>query len=255
MTKLILFFYFLINSHLVFSAKLELIETPNGKKFAFIEKKKDYYLTEWDILVRPSKLNKQTDEKANSRRFGRWKKGIVPFIIDESIPNRERIFQAIEYFHENTKIRFIDRTDQRDFVYFKNNGPDDCSSFVGRIGGKQEINISDWCARGSVIHEILHALGFNHEQSRPDRGKFIKVHWSNIKFKYIYNFFRSPFAKTYGEFDMNSIMLYPSFNGFAKNPDLPTMSLKNGETWVAQREKMSELDLKGLEDFYLPEFQ
>ncbi len=255
MIKIIFMFIFFIHSFLAFSAELSLINTREGKKLAFIEKRKDYFITEWDILVEPASKTTESSDKSNSRRFGRWKDGIIPFVVDDSIPNKDRIFQAIDYFHENTKIRLVEKTSQSDYVFFKNNGSSDCSSFIGKKGGKQVIHISDWCEKGSIIHEVLHALGFNHEQSRPDRNKFIKIHWSNIQFKYIFNFFRSPFARSYGEFDMDSIMLYPSFNGFAKNPDKPTMSLRTGETWMAQREKMSEQDLMGLEEFYNPEFE
>jgi hypothetical protein len=235
-----------------FAAKFAWIETADGKKLSFYEKKKNYFLTEWDILVEP--YQKQAD-KANSRRFGKWKKGIIPFEIDSSIPESTRIEEAIDYLHENTKIRFVPRTNEKDYVYFKNNGDQDCSSFVGKKGGKQNIHVSNWCGAGSLVHEILHALGFFHEQSRPDRSKFIKVHWSNIQLKNIHNFFLSPFAKTYGKFDMDSIMLYPSFNGFAKDPSKPTMSLRNGGTWDAQRKKMSQQDLEALDTFYASEFE
>ena len=59
-----------------------------------------------------------------------------------------------------------------------------CSSFVGRIGGKQEITVGNKkhrCKLGNIIHEIGHAVGFFHEQSRPDRDDFVKIVKENIK--------------------------------------------------------------------------
>lgn len=224
-----------------------LIETPNGAKHAYYEKKDGHFVTEWDILVHPVAKG---NEKATSRKFGKWKGGIIPFVIDETIPHPERIQAAIDYYHKNTSIRLIERTTEKDYVYFKNNGDGGCYSYIGRTGGKQVITIPDWCDNGSIIHEILHALGFYHEQSRPDRTKYIKIHWRNIKMNGIWNFFPAPFAKTYGEFDVDSIMLYPSYNSFAKNPDKPTMTLLNGEEFGAQRIKLSEQDLKGLVERY-----
>lgn len=59
-----------------------------------------------------------------------------------------------------------------------------CWSSVGRIGGKQELNLqSPSCTSrvGTPIHELMHAAGFLHEQNRAERDDFVSIAWQNIK--------------------------------------------------------------------------
>ena len=59
-----------------------------------------------------------------------------------------------------------------------------CFSPVGRQylkKGMQELSIGKDCnSKGIILHELMHALGFWHEQSRSDRQSYLEVLWENI---------------------------------------------------------------------------
>ncbi len=56
------------------------------------------------------------------------------------------------------------------------------SDYLGRHKKKsQEVSLSEECMRVDIIiHELMHAIGFMHEFSRPDRDKYIEVNFDNM---------------------------------------------------------------------------
>ena len=64
-----------------------------------------------------------------------------------------------------------------------------CWSYMGRKGGKQTLSLKPpdenschcLCDIGRVLHEMMHALGFYHEHSRPDRDDYIGIVEENVK--------------------------------------------------------------------------
>lgn len=55
-----------------------------------------------------------------------------------------------------------------------------CWSYIGMIGGRQDISIAPGCTSLIPVHEIFHALGRWHEQSRPDRDNFVTINLTNV---------------------------------------------------------------------------
>lgn len=146
----------------------------------------------------------------------RWPNGIVPYQIANNLPNQERVRDAIAHWQAKTSIRFVRRTNSnasqyRNYIYFQpGNG---CSSYVGMRGGQQEITLNDRCSTGSTIHEIGHALGLWHEQSREDRDRHIRIHWENIESNHQHNFNQHiTDGDDVGSYDYDSIMHYGATN-------------------------------------------
>ena len=103
-----------------------------------------------------------------------------------------------------------------------------CSSYVGRIGGRQPVYTRLCVKLGPVIHEIGHALGFWHEQARPDRDQYIEILWQNIIPGKEYNFFAysSRSIDSAGvPYDRFSIMQYSSYVSMHDDTELNTSSM------------------------------
>ncbi len=61
---------------------------------------------------------------------------------------------------------------------------------------------------GTIMHELLHTLGFWHEQSRPDRDYYIKINEENIMNNQKHNFEKKEGQTQNAPYDTCSIMHY-----------------------------------------------
>lgn len=57
-----------------------------------------------------------------------------------------------------------------------------CHTNIGYAGKEKDLTLSDGCySKGRVMHELLHTLGFWHEQSRYDRDNYVRIHMDNVQ--------------------------------------------------------------------------
>ncbi|XP_035679789.1 zinc metalloproteinase nas-15-like isoform X1 [Branchiostoma floridae] len=194
-----------------------------------------------------------SDGRGASRR-PLWTGRTVPYTFNRVVAynsaKSNAINAAIRQFHSRTCIRFVRRTNQRDYIEFASLGG--CFSNVGRNGGRQQVSIGNGCEQvGTVIHEILHALGFWHEQSRPDRDSYVRIQWANIPQSVRYNFqkYTSREVNSLGSaYDIGSVMHYGSY-AFSFNRR-PTITDTAGRPITTQRRGFSNSDLTQLAALY-----
>merc|ERR1711964_122038 len=142
---------------------------------------------EGDIVLDPDEVEKGWNQYA-SIKGGRWPL-TIPYVIERSIGSggRTAIANAIANYHKSTCLRFKQRSNERTYISFYKGGG--CSSPVGyRSGRVNRISLAGGCWRtGIVMHEIGHSIGLYHEQSRPDRDRYVRIISKNIQRGMAYN--------------------------------------------------------------------
>ncbi|XP_069778662.1 meprin A subunit beta-like [Narcine bancroftii] len=194
------------------------------------------------------------DRSAISDEKYRWPK-TIPYYLEDSLDVNAKgvILKAFEQYRLKSCIDFKPWSGEDNYIsVFKGSG---CWSSVGNQHvGRQELSIGERCERIATIeHEFLHALGFWHEQSRPDRDDYVRIMWDRIENGKEHNFNKYDDEVTNTQnipYDYTSVMHYSStaFN----NGSEPTIITKIAEfsDVIGQRLDFSDYDRQKLNRLY-----
>ena len=171
------------------------------------------------------------------------------------------IKSALDYFNFNTGIICKERTSEEDYVVIKCVKDDGSGRAGASAVGRQRngSNILELTKGGfdkvTVLHELMHALGMYHEQSRPDRDNFIEIKWDNVKEAAKFNFQIEDNGTIRSNYDYCSIMQYNTM-AFAINQLQPTIVCKSDgvvvpcQSCMGTGATLSQMDLDGLNNLY-----
>ena len=183
-----------------------------------------------------------------------WKKDgnfvKIPYTISGLDTQAEKnVKQAFHAFKGQTCIDFVPRKGQTDYIEFET-GDNGCSSSIGRQGGRQSVFLDSGCTSvPTILHEIMHAIGFLHEQSREDRDDYVLVKYDNIDGNYQNQFLTYSIQSLGYPYDKKSLMHYKK-NDFSKNGQPTIESKSDPNELLGNDDYFTKTDVKQINTLY-----
>ncbi|CAJ1071250.1 high choriolytic enzyme 1-like [Xyrichtys novacula] len=191
---------------------------------------------------------------SNSCKWTKSYSGLVevPYSLSDYFYDSEKasIKKAMETFHRKTCVRFVPYLGQSDYLSIESELG--CWSTIGKDGGKQVLSLSVYgCLdHGIIQHELLHALGFNHEHTRSDRDQFVRINWENIPAAQAYNFHKKDTNNLSTPYDYSSVLHYGRTAFSSVYGEDTITPIPDSSVAVGQRNEMSDMDILRVNRFY-----
>ncbi len=245
--------------------------TPELEQFVVLSSDGRSYLQIDDMLI-------PVDAGEKSALYGTtWTAGVVYYQFDASVDaadgrplsgdgdGRRAAWRAAAKEWEATVagLTFVEGAGSGNYILVVSAGGN--SSYVGMNTGAQTMNIYNWNYRFIIAHEIGHALGLMHEQTRPDRDTYVTVHYDNIETDKSFNYDIWPGTTSYGAYDYASVMHYsrctfatagwncdPDYTMEATAAGAAAVGLTQGEadSAMGQRDDLTVSDIAGVRFLY-----
>ena len=137
-----------------------------------------------------------------------WPYRRIPYTFEPGFPFKKDVRRAMDKWQNAAGVSFVERVNEPNYLMISRPQKGGSSSAVGMKGGRQDVIIgNDYIG----LHELGHALGLIHEQSRCDRDDYIELLWCNIeKGEENINFKIHTKSHNLTEYDRKSVMHYPA---------------------------------------------
>ncbi|OQV16739.1 putative Zinc metalloproteinase nas-4 [Hypsibius exemplaris] len=191
---------------------------------------------EGDIVGESIKTLKVAGDKAKAKANLLWPNATVPYLLftEYSDWQKKQIETAIKGF-DVTCVRFVPRTTEDDYLLISP-GARECSAEIGnKRNGVQIVSLVPDCIQqlGTIQHELMHSLGFYHEQARSDRDNYVDISWDHIREDGKDQFFSYNFNTDDYPYDFGSVMHYDKF-AFSRNSERNYWTLRPQPKYVKQ---------------------
>lgn len=176
----------------------------------------------------------------------------IPYRIQHQFTSREKavIERALQSFSSFSCIRFRPTiASGGDWISIESHKG--CYTTMGRLGGKQLLSLSrQGCVYHHIIqHELLHVLGFNHEQVRSDRDKHIKILLENVIPGKERQFAKKNTLNLGTPYDYNSVMHYGK-TYFSDNGKPTMVAIPDPDMTLGRATQVSSNDIIRLNRLY-----